>query len=98
MEGVLIASGAGVRSGAKPEGATLLDVAPTILHLLGVPVPVEMDGRPLDELFDPAVVPASGSAPGGALDPVRLGGDAPPAYSEEEDAAIQQRLADLGYL
>ncbi len=70
MEGVLIASGAGVRAGAKPEGATLLDIAPTILHLLGVPVPGDMDGRPLDELFDPNVVPASAVGPGGDPRPV----------------------------
>ncbi len=96
MEGVLIASGAGVRPGSSLGSANLLDIAPTILHLLGVPVPSDMDGRYLAEIFDPAVVPTTveGDDQGG-------GSSAPEsvaAYTEEEDEAIQQRLADLGYL
>ena len=96
MEGILIASGPAVKPGARPEGATLLDIAPTVLQLLGVPVPADMDGRPLVELFDPAVVPGATAEQSPAID----SGEAVSAgaYSEEEDEAIQQRLADLGYL
>ncbi|HMB06767.1 MAG TPA: alkaline phosphatase family protein [Isosphaeraceae bacterium] len=98
MEGVLIAAGPPFRPGAAPEGANLLDIAPTILHLLGVPVPAEMDGRVLTEILDPALAPAP--APAAASDETipTEGGTAPAAYTEEEDRAIQQRLADLGYL
>jgi predicted AlkP superfamily phosphohydrolase/phosphomutase len=99
MEGVLIAHGAAFRPGAKPEGATLLDVAPTVLHLLGVPVPGDMDGRVLTEILDPALarrVTANGAELHAASpangEPVGV------AYTQEEDAAIQRRLADLGYL
>ena len=98
MEGVLIASGPAVRAGARPEGATLLDIAPTILHLLGVPVPADMDGRPLAELFDPAILPPPASDEPGPGAPAPAEPVAASAYTEEEDAAIQQRLADLGYL
>ncbi len=96
MEGVLIASGPAVKAGARPEGATLLDITPTILHLLGVPVPADMDGRPLAELFDPTIVPPP--AQDDASPPTLAEPIATAAYTEEEDAAIQQRLADLGYL
>jgi len=100
MEGMIVASGAPFRPGAKPEGAALLDIAPTVLHLLGVPVPEDMDGRVLTEILTPAfasTATSSSSAPGGPGNSVD---EAPPpsAYSEEEDAEIQQRLADLGYL
>ncbi len=98
MEGVLIASGPAVRAGSKPEGATLLDIAPTVLHLLGVPVPADMDGRPLLELFDPSVAQAPGAPAIAPVGPADGEADGSSAYSEEEDAAIQQRLADLGYL
>ena len=120
MEGVLIATGPGFLPGSSPEQATLLDIAPTVLHLLGVPVPDDMDGRVLTELLDPAVAPSysvpaavpspgplyrsslavlASDAPGGGH-PSALPSSLPisPAYSDEEDAAIQQRLADLGYL
>jgi predicted AlkP superfamily phosphohydrolase/phosphomutase len=95
MEGVLIASGPAIRAGASPEGANLLDIAPTILHLLGIPAPSDMDGRVLSEILDPSLAPSEASAtPSGSGE----GSEVPSAYTEEEDAAIQQRLADLGYL
>ncbi len=97
MEGVLIASGPAVLPGATLAEANLLDIAPTILHLLGVPVPGDMDGRVLAELFDPAVVPPPDRAEEPAATP-DAGDPVAVAYTEEEDAAIQQRLADLGYL
>lgn len=33
------------------EGVSIMDLAPTILHLFGVPIPRAMDGRVLQELF-----------------------------------------------
>ncbi len=99
MEGAIIAAGAGIQPGASPQGATLLDLAPTILRLMGIPVPADMDGRVLHELLDPAViaVPAADVAPPAAT-PHSAMPLAGVAYTDEEDAAIQQRLADLGYL
>jgi predicted AlkP superfamily phosphohydrolase/phosphomutase len=101
MDGVLIAAGPVFRTGAESENAGLLDIAPTVLHLLGVPVPDDMDGRVLGELLEPAPPPAP-SVP--ILDPALAaanGTHAHPissAYTPEEDAAIRERLADLGYL
>jgi len=104
MEGILIASGRGVKGGAhlNPD-ATLLDVTPTILHLLGVPIPPDMDGRPMSELFDPSIIPKteteSDATPGEpTFAPVGVEPTDAAGYTEEEDAAIQRRLADLGYL
>jgi predicted AlkP superfamily phosphohydrolase/phosphomutase len=96
MEGIFIGSGPAFRPGSKPEGADLLDIAPTVLHLLGVPVPEDMDGRVLTEVLDPSLSPLMGEAPPSSSPPVEE--PVGVAYSEEEDAAIQQRLADLGYL
>jgi hypothetical protein len=50
--GILILAGAGVRPGAHLEGASILDLAPTILHAMGVAVPEELDGRVLGEAFE----------------------------------------------
>jgi predicted AlkP superfamily phosphohydrolase/phosphomutase len=96
MEGVLVAAGSPFRPGAAPAQATLLDVAPTILHLLGVPVPADMDGRVLNEILNPAFTPAHTDAEPAAGAEAAV--PVPSAYTEEEDAQIQQRLADLGYL
>jgi predicted AlkP superfamily phosphohydrolase/phosphomutase len=106
MEGVFVGSGPAFRPGAAlgPD-ADLTDIAPTVLHLLGVPVPDDMDGRVLTEVLDPSLAPVTVPAPGangdanGQAHPEAAAEEpVPVAYTEEEDAAIQQRLADLGYL
>jgi predicted AlkP superfamily phosphohydrolase/phosphomutase len=50
--GILVLAGAGVRPGTHLEGAKIVDLAPTILHAMGVSVPDELDGRVLAEAFD----------------------------------------------
>lgn len=97
MEGVLVASGPAIRPGSCAEGANLLDIAPTVLYLLGVPVPDDMDGRVLTELLDPSFVPAPALAAVDAGPPGTADGAGTP-YAETDEAAIQKRLADLGYL
>ena len=44
--GMTCLAGPGVRAGAPLQGATILDVAPTILSLLGLPIGDDMDGWP----------------------------------------------------
>lgn len=51
-DGVIFMAGPGVRKGARIEGATLYDIAPTILHLIGQPVAEDMDGKVVDA-FEP---------------------------------------------
>ena len=50
--GVIYAWGGGVKSGARLEGASVFDVAPTLLAALGYPVPDDMPGRVLGEAFE----------------------------------------------
>jgi predicted AlkP superfamily phosphohydrolase/phosphomutase len=46
-QGMFIAVGPGINAGILPK-AHILDLAPTVLSLLDQPIPVEMEGRPLD--------------------------------------------------
>jgi predicted AlkP superfamily phosphohydrolase/phosphomutase len=43
----LWAVGPGIAAGARLPNGNVLDLAPTVLELLGVPVPGDLDGRPL---------------------------------------------------
>ena len=52
-DGVLIVVGQGIRPGAVPSNASVLDVAPTILYLMGLPVARDMEGRVLTEILEP---------------------------------------------
>ena len=72
--------------------ADLRDVTPTILALLGLPIPSHVQGVPL-----PCV-----DATSTRLDAPSAASPAPLSsqfeYTAEEQAIIEQRLADLGYL
>jgi predicted AlkP superfamily phosphohydrolase/phosphomutase len=57
-DGILIADGPDLRAGAPVGGARIIDLAPTILTLLGVPLPDDLDGRPLGQLL--AAAPGTG--------------------------------------
>jgi len=52
--GILLAAGPQIRQGATIEGASVLDITPTLLHYLGLPVGRDMDGKVLEKLFEPA--------------------------------------------
>ena len=51
LNGVFLAYGPSIKEGAKIQGAKIHDLAPTILHLFGVQVPDDIDGRVLKEIF-----------------------------------------------
>jgi predicted AlkP superfamily phosphohydrolase/phosphomutase len=56
-DGVLIASGGPIREGFHFETRVdLVDVTPTILALLGLPIPEDMTGRVVTEIIDPAFI------------------------------------------
>ena len=58
QQGIFVAAGPAVRRDELHYGATLLDIAPTVLTLLGLPVPDDMDGRALLKiLVDPPAAP-----------------------------------------
>lgn len=46
-QGIFVLHGPGIRADDRIEGATLLDIAPTVLALLGLPVGDDMEGKPL---------------------------------------------------
>ena len=52
-EGLYILAGEGIPAGAGP-GQAIQDIAPTLLHLLGEPVPAEMEGSVLEAASAPA--------------------------------------------
>ena len=93
--GVLLARGPRLKRGVEITGARIIDLAPTILHLMGETPPGGMDGEILGGIFREEL--QAGTLPperGGAAS----GGKEPADYSDRDAEAIQQRLGDLGYL
>ena len=50
-QGIFLACGPGIKKNVELEGAKIYDLAPTILHIFGIPIPKDMDGRVLKEMF-----------------------------------------------
>ena len=95
LHGILLASGPAVRQRIKLDGARIIDLAPTILYRMGLPVPDDMDGRVLTEMFEPAFVRATPLQQAEAETVHRR-----PEHEllPEERAEIEARLRSLGYL
>jgi predicted AlkP superfamily phosphohydrolase/phosphomutase len=93
MEGIFLAHGPGIQPG-KPPKCTLYDMAPTILYLLGHPIPDDMDGRVIESAIDPAEL--------AARPPVSLHAEAQTQQAQgltaEEEDELRARLEGLGYL
>jgi predicted AlkP superfamily phosphohydrolase/phosphomutase len=95
-DGIFLAEGPTIRSGEALRGARIIDVAPTILHLLDVPIPEDMDGRVLVEMLDEEMISrdiAIGAAASGAPATVADG-----EYSAADEQTISERLRALGYI
>lgn len=88
FEGLVAATGQGVDATAKPNGATLLDVAPTVLSALGVPRSDRMDGDVLP-FVEPTPIVRYPTFDERNQRTKRVG---------RADQGVEQRLSDLGYL
>ena len=90
-----MAMGKDIRAGVKLRRASIMDIAPTLLHDLQMPIPSDMDGRVLEEIFNQDFLRR---VPISYVD--SLSGKPPKDtdYTAEEEQAIIRRLQDLGYL
>lgn len=91
LDGVFVATGPTIKSGQRIR-AQIADLAPTILAGLGEPVPKDMDGQVLRQIFK---------------EPVRVQYEPPqdrkvdeetPVLSQSQMQEVTDRLSDLGYL
>ena len=95
--GVAVFAGPGFATGARIGAPTLLDVAPTALAVLGLPVGRDMDGRVVAEAF--AVPPAVSVIDSWDAEPGDAG-EHPPEMRQDpfEAADALKQLVDLGYM
>ena len=75
--------------------ANIADIAPTILHLLGEAVPLDMEGRVLEEIITPELLDAR---PPEFADADAIAVGAVQDYASEDLDEIEGRLRSLGYI
>lgn len=96
MNGIFIIKGPGIKKDTKLEGCKITDVAPTILHSMGLSVPDDMDGKVLTDAFEAGFIKEH---------PVRYSSASGPdigkdegIYSDEDSEKIKEKLRGLGYI
>jgi predicted AlkP superfamily phosphohydrolase/phosphomutase len=94
--GIFLARGSMIQSGKSISGADIADIAPTVLYSMGLPIPDDMDGKVLSEVFRDDIVQSR---------PVKFaqaeayeGAQEEETYSPEESEKIKERLRSLGYI
>lgn len=99
MEGIIMASGPTVKPGRLPADPGLLEIAPTLLSLLSLPLSAEMPGKPIGALTargelprasPPTIASYEGSGPRSP--------QGAPGTASTVDADIVARLTALGYI
>jgi predicted AlkP superfamily phosphohydrolase/phosphomutase len=101
IEGVFIAKGPKTVHIADPlPGLNIADLAPTILYAMGLPIPEDMDGKVLTQIFDPAIVQAQPAQYGSTVGRWPSEEEAQPILEKTQsgEEAIVERLRALGYV
>jgi predicted AlkP superfamily phosphohydrolase/phosphomutase len=100
LNGILLMKGPGIKKGSHLQNAEITDIAPTVLHILGLPVPEDMDGKVLVEALTPSYLHSN---------PIKYSSETEKtedtllrvkeeAYSREDEEELKLRLRELGYL
>ncbi len=93
--GILFMKGKGIRKGVFIESAEVVDIAPTLLYMMGLPVPHDMDGKVLKETFETKYLdenPIQYCRETAYREKANVG------FSQAETEEVEKRLRGLGYM
>jgi len=96
LHGVFVARGEPICPGAEFR-AHIMDLAPTILQILGEPIPGDLDGRVLDDILD-CSARASADLYHEQEAAVSVSSKDAVDLSDADEELIQERLRSLGYI
>jgi len=91
MNGIFMAYGPDFKKGTNVKDANIIDIAPTVLHMFGIQIPGDVDGKVLKHAFK------SESHAEKSVD-LEQAEASYTSTTKEEENFLKQRLKDLGYL
>ena len=92
MNGILVLKEIDYNSGSKViKDAQLADIVPTILHMMQLPIPSDLDGKSLADSVEkpPEVISVATN---------NLVSESRHEYTKEEEADLEEKLRSLGYI
>jgi predicted AlkP superfamily phosphohydrolase/phosphomutase len=96
MNGMICMMGGPTRRHVTLDVCSIMDVMPSVLYLMGLPIPDHVEGRVITEAFEPGYLEQN------EIDVSRTSvsaiGREQVAYTDEEIEDLQQRLRNLGYI
>ena len=97
LDGVVIMKGKPVQNGKNISGARIIDIAPTVLYLMGLPVPNDMDGRVITEAINQSYLDTHPISYSKVVDS-NTNTRHPSEYNKDEEKQIEEALKTLGYI
>ena len=97
LYGILMMKGPHIKKDHELNGAHVTDIVPTILHLQGMPVPMDMDGGVLEEALNSSFTTAH-PVKYGEVEKSEEDSEQGEGYSEEDAEKVKKMLQGLGYL
>ncbi|NIU82526.1 MAG: hypothetical protein GWN31_03590, partial [Candidatus Thorarchaeota archaeon] len=96
LNGVFIAKGPNIFHGVKLEKTNILDLTPTILKIYGIPVPEDMDGTPINDIFIDEFKERKIPVQEAKIEQPEEHDEK--GLTEDEKSLIEERLRALGYI
>jgi predicted AlkP superfamily phosphohydrolase/phosphomutase len=94
--GLIIMKGKNIKRGQHLEGCNIVDLAPTILHMMGEEVLSDMDGKVIIDAIDETFM--NNNEIQYCEAGKESGGVEKSTYSEDDSNLVKNRLKDLGYV
>jgi predicted AlkP superfamily phosphohydrolase/phosphomutase len=94
--GIFAAVGDHIKKNFKVEKAHIMDIMPTVLYTMGIPIPDDIDGKVLRKIYEDSYIKENKPQYRKASDYKLKEGEE--VYSEEDSEKITERLKGLGYI
>ncbi|MBN2088909.1 alkaline phosphatase family protein [candidate division KSB1 bacterium] len=95
VEGMIIFHGEEFKKNTRIENAGIIDLLPTILAILQIPIPAALDGKILNEIF---LLPENLKSVQSSKEATEQSTNENFQYSAQEHDEVANRLKELGYL
>ena len=97
FKGIFLLKGKPFKNVHIGDGTNIVDLAPTLLYLMGCPIPQDMDGKVIEAAFKEDYLKSNliKYNGGSSSEDKDISSD---TYSEEEAAMVEKRLKALGYI